>query len=200
MLYTRKGDKGDTSIFGCDQRYSKSSAVAEALGTLDEINSFLGVCKTKAENTDIACPTDDGHRMSVRVNGIDGGSTSIMEIINNVQQNLFIVQAEVASVKKTIEERKVKEVEAIVDAIEKELPPVKSFFVSGGTELAASLDFARTLARRAERRVVAVSEEGVVKVGEYTLAYLNRLSSLLYALTRLVNLKSDITEQSPTYE
>jgi len=183
MLYTGKGDGGDTSVFGCDQRFSKSSAIAEALGTLDEINSFLGVCKTKSESVEV----------SIKEKRLVG-------ILDEIQQNLFIVQAEVASVKKTIEESKVKEVEAIVDAIEKELPPVKSFFVSGGTEVAASLDFARTLARRAERRVVAVSEEGMVKVGEHTLAYLNRLSSLLYAITRLVNLKSGITEQSPTYK
>ncbi len=183
MLYTGKGDKGDTSIFGCDQRFSKSSAIAEALGTLDETNSFLGVCKTKSE----------GMNISIKGEGL-------ADILNKVQQNLFIVQAEVASVKKTIEESKVKQIEVIVDAIEKELPPVKSFFVSGGTELTASIDFARTLARRAERRVVAVSEEEMVEVGEYTLAYLNRLSSLLYALARLVNLKSGITEQSPTYE
>ncbi len=183
MLYTRKGDKGDTSIFGCDQRFSKSSAIAEALGTLDEVNSFLGVCKIKSEGVDISIKKE-----------------SLTDILNKVQQNLFIVQAEIASVKKTIEKDKVKQIEIIVDAIEKELPPVKSFFVSGGTELTASIDFARTLARRAERRVVAVSEEGIVKVGEHTLAYLNRLSSLLYALTRLVNLKSGITEQSPTYE
>lgn len=183
MLYTRKGDKGDTSIFGCDQRFSKSSAVAEALGTLDEINSFLGVCKVKSESVDVS------------VKG-----KQLTNILGDIQQNLFIVQAEVASVKKTIEESKVKEVEVIVDEVERQLPLVKSFFISGGTEVAASIDFARTLARRAERRVVAANEEGIVKVGEHTLAYLNRLSSLLYALARLVNLKSGITEQSPTYE
>ncbi len=183
MLYTRKGDNGDTSIFGCDQRFSKSSAIAEALGTLDEVNSFLGVCKTKSKDDDISIV-----------------GKSIAEILNEVQQNLFIVQAEVASVKKTLEEVKVKQIEEIADAIEEILPPVTSFFVSGGTELTADIDFARTLARRAERRVVAVYEEGIVKVGEHTLAYLNRLSSLLYALARLVNLKSGITEQSPTYE
>ncbi len=183
MLYTRKGDNGDTSIFGCDQRFSKSSAIAEALGTLDEVNSFLGVCKTKSKDDDISIV-----------------GKSIAEILNEVQQNLFIVQAEVASVKKTLEEDKVKQIEEIADAIEKILPPITSFFVSGGTELTADIDFARTLARRAERRVVAVYEEGVVEVGEHTLAYLNRLSSLLYALARLVNLKSGITEQSPTYE
>ncbi len=175
MLYTRKGDKGMTGTFGCDQKMSKSSTIAEALGTLDEINSFLGVCKVLSRDL------------------------KTEEIINEVQQNLFIVQAELAGSDKTIDEEKVKEVEEIIDGIEKELPPIKTFFVSGGTELASSFDFARTLARRAERRVVAVVEEGEVKVGEQTLAYLNRLSSLLYALARLSNKNFGITEQSPTY-
>jgi len=61
----------------------------------------------------------------------------------------------------------------MIDAIEKELPPITTFFVSGGTELAATLDFSRTLARRAERRVVGVADEGAVTVGKETLAYLN---------------------------
>lgn len=176
MLYTRKGDGGITGTFGCDQKISKSSIIAEALGTLDEVNSFLGVCKVLSEDL------------------------KTKELINKVQQNLFIIQAEVAGADKTITEEKVKEVEEIVDGIEKELPPIKTFFVSGGTELASSFDFARTLARRAERRVVAVVEEGEIKIGEQTLAYLNRLSSLLYALARLSNKNFGITEQSPTYK
>ena len=176
MLYTRKGDNGTTKTFGCDQRISKSSAIAEALGTMDEINSFLGICKVMGEKLGFA------------------------EIVNNAQQNLFTIQAELAGADKKIGEDKVKEIESIVDGIEKELPPIKTFFVSGGTELAACFDFARTLARRAERRVVGVHEEGQVKVGEQTLAYLNRLSSLLYALARLTNHKSGIKEESPSYK
>jgi cob(I)alamin adenosyltransferase len=183
MLYTRKGDNGTTGTFGCDQKISKSSAIAEALGTLDEVNSFLGVCKTTDGSGEVFC-----------------GELPVAQILESTQQNLFIVQAELAGADKTISEEKVKGVEEIVDGIEKELPPIKSFFVSGGTSLASNLDFARTLSRRAERRVVAVAEEGAVKVGEYTLAYLNRLSSLLYALARLSNHKSAITEQSPTYK
>jgi len=182
MLYTRKGDKGDTSTFGCDQRFSKSSVIAEALGTLDECNSFLGVCKMKTNDQQIT---------------ID--NRQFRDIIEEVQQNLFVVQAEVAGADKTIPLEKVKEIEKIVDSIEKELPQIKTFFVSGGTELAAYFDFARTLARRAERRVVAVKEEGMVKVGDRSLAYLNRLSSLLYAMTRLINHKSGITEEPPQY-
>jgi len=76
----------------------------------------------------------------------------------------------------------------------------KTFFISGGTELAALFDVARTIARRAERRAVEVSEEGRQKISENSLAYLNRLSSLLYALARLTNHKSAITEQIPYYQ
>lgn len=175
MLYTGKGDNGRTSAFGCNQRFSKSSEIAEALGTLDEVNSFLGVVKMNEQAGEIA------------------------QTLADVQQNLFTIQAEVAGAEKHISEAKVRELENIINAIEAELPPIKTFFVSGGTELAGLLDFARTLSRRAERRVVAVVDEGVIKVGKDTLAYLNRLSSLLYALARQTNHKSGITEEPPTY-
>ncbi len=181
-LYTKKGDGGTTGLFGCDQRMSKSSAIAEALGTLDEINSFLGLCKTNPE---------------AKNKLLDG--KSFADMIDWIQQNLFIVQAHVAGADKTIAEEKIKHMEEAIDAIEKELPPIKTFFVSGGTSLAAQFDFARTLARRAERRIVAVSEEENTKIDDTILIFLNRLSSLLYALARLANHKSGITGEPPTY-
>lgn len=183
MLYTRKGDKGMTTIFGCDQKLSKSSAIAEALGALDEANSFLGLC------------TVHDKALSYKLTAY-----SFSEIINGVQQNLFIIQAELAGAGKSITETKIKEIEKLIDEVEKELPPIKTFFISGGTELSAMFDVARTIARRAERRVVEVAEEGKVKIGAHSLAYLNRLSSLLYALARLNNHKSGITEQIPDYK
>lgn len=183
MLYTRKGDKGTTTTFGCDQRISKSSIIAEALGALDETNSFLGLCKVKAKSFSLA---------------ISGKNFS--EIIHNVQQNLFIIQAELAGDDKTIEENKIKEIEKIIDEIEKTLPPIKTFFISGGAELSALFDVVRTIVRRAERRVMSAQEEGKVKIGEYSLSYLNRLSSLLYALARLTNHKSGIKEEFPSYK
>ena len=100
----------------------------------------------------------------------------------------------------SIDEEKVKEVENIVDRIEKELPPIKTFFISGGTELAVLFDTARTISRRAERRVVGVTEEGKTPINQFTLAYLNRLSSLLYALARLANYKAGIKEEGPDYK
>ena len=84
-------------------------------------------------------------------------------------------------------------------SIEKQLPPIKTFFVSGGTELASLFDFSRTLARRAERRVVEVSEKDG-GVSEWTLSYLNRLSSLLYALARISNYYAGINEEIPNYK
>lgn len=92
MLYTRKGDDGKTKTYGCDQRISKSSAVAEALGALDETNSFLGLCKIKAGKKKLALP--------------DG--TSVENAVHNIQKNLFIIQAEIAGSEISIEEKKSK--------------------------------------------------------------------------------------------
>jgi len=183
MLYTRKGDTGTTKTFGCDQRVSKSSSIAEALGSMDEINSFLGLCKVRSFEK-----------------GFLVGDKKMGDVVHNIQQTLFIIQAELAGAEKKVEESKVIEVEGIIDAIEKILPPITTFFISGGTELAATFDVARTVSRRAERRVVAVNEEGVRPLDPNTLKYLNRLSSILYALARLSNHLSGITEESPTYK
>ncbi len=183
MLYTKKGDKGKTKLWGCCQSISKSGAVAEALGSLDEINSLLGVCKVKARD------------LRFKIKDLRGE-----DLLHEIQENLFIIQAELAGVPKTISEKKVKDLEKIIGEIEKELPPIKTFFISGGTELASLFDFARAVARRAERRVVAVSDEGSVKFGEFTLSYLNRLSSILYALARFANHVAGIKEKSPDYK
>jgi len=176
MLYTRKGDKGKTQIFHCDQKLSKSSTIAEALGDLDETNSYLGIVKSKVK------------------------SQKLKELIHQIQENLFIIQAEVAGADKRISKNEIIKIEKIINQIEKELPPIKTFFISGATEVSAHLDFARTLARRAERRVVGVGEEGLIKISPNTLAYLNRLSSLLYALARHLAYKSGVKEISPDYK
>lgn len=182
-MFTGNGDDGKTKTFGCDQRISKSSAVTEALGALDEINSFLGLCKVRSKES-----------------GFEVGGKNFSEIVEEIQQNLFVIQAEVAGADKRISKDKILEAENLISLAEKELPPIKSFFISGGTELASLFDIARTIARRAERRAVAVSEEGKVSVCGETLAYMNRLSSVLYSLARLSNHKSGINEQSPTYK
>ena len=181
MLYTRKGDKGDKYFFGSKKRASKSSCQTEALGALDEINTLLGLCRAKAKNIEIQ---------------IEG--KSIYAILEVVQQNLFIIQAAVAGADKKITQPKIDEIEKIIDSIERKLPPIKTFFLPGATELSALLDYARAVSRKTERRVVKQSEES--EVAPEILQYLNRLSSLLYALVRIVNLKSEVKEIPPSYE
>ena len=182
-LFTGRGDKGETGIFRTKKRISKSSAISEALGTLDECNSFLGLCKSKARE----------HAFVFEKRGV-------AELVHDMQNNIFTAQAEIAGADKTIPKDSVRLAEDLINSIEKELPPIKSFLISGATELSAWFDFARTLSRRAERRVVFVHEEGRQQIGEHTLSYLNRLSSLLYALARLSNHLADITETPPDYK
>ena len=159
--------------------------VAEALGSLDEINSFLGVIRAKTSG------------MSFK-NSL--GEIKFPLLVLQVQQNLFIVQAEVAGSSMSITPEKITEIEKMVDEIEKVLPPITNFFLSGATELSALFDVARTLARRAERRVVAAKEEGKIKVSTETMAYLNRLSSLLYALARISGHQAGAEEIKPNYK
>lgn len=176
-LFTGKGDGGTTKVFGCDQqRISKSSELPEALGSLDELNAFIGFVKMRADV-----------------------QPRIKKILRSTQEQLFIVQAEIAGSDKRLAEGSVAEVEKLVNDIEKEIPPIKSFSIAGGTELSAMLDVARTLARRAERRIIAVIEGGLREVSAETKAYMNRLSSLLFALARLANHLAGVPEENPKY-
>ena len=184
MLYTRKGDNGTTKDFksGPGVRKSKSSCQTEVLGALDELNSYLGLAKVRSAGA------------AWMVQGKPPA-----DIVHWAQNCLFSIQAEAAGADKKIGQEKIVEMEATIDAIERELPPITTFFISGGTELAATFDVCRTLARKAERRAVAAVESGEVTLGPVTLAFLNRLSSLLYALARLCNHKSGIKEEPPSY-
>ena len=177
MLYTGKGDAGTTTAFGCDQqRISKSSELPEALGALDELNAYLGFVKMRA-----------------------GGEARIATAIRAVQEELFIVQAEIAGADKRVSVETLRSVESLIGEIEKEIPPLKGFSIAGGTELSALLDVARTIARRTERRVIAAGEAQACSMSDETKAYLNRLSSLLFALARLANHLAGVAEESPRY-
>ncbi|KKU79728.1 MAG: ATP/cobalamin adenosyltransferase [Parcubacteria group bacterium GW2011_GWA2_47_7] len=181
MLFTGNGDNGMTGLFGCDQRIAKSSDIAEALGTVDEMNSLLGVVKLEGKLAD----------------AVDG--LNYEELLSLVQQDLFVVQAELAGADKKIDIDRVKKLEQWIGLIESELPPITSFFVSGGTKLAASCDFARTVARRAERRVVRALNIADPALHPPMFQYMNRLSSLLYALARLANHRACVGEERPLY-
>ncbi len=188
MLYTGKGDGGTTKTFEkTPNRISKASELPECLGTLDELNAFVGFCKVRAR---------DGVDPVVTI-GNKRYATSA--ILHDVQETLFIVQAEVAGAPKKVRKTKVTHVESLVNTIETMIPPVVSFSIAGGTELSAMLDVARTLSRRAERRLVGVHEAGLRKIADPTRAYANRLSSLLFALARLANASAGIPEQNPSY-
>lgn len=181
MLFTGKGDNGTTELFGCDQRIAKSSDIAEALGTVDEINSFLGIVKLEGGQT-------------IAVDGLD-----YQQLLSLVQQDLFVVQAELAGADKKMDADHFKKLEEWILLIEGELPPITSFVVSGGTKLAASCDLARTVARRAERRVVSALNIADPALHPPMFQYMNRLSSLLYALARLANHRGGVTEEQPHY-
>ncbi len=150
------------------KKFSKSSPQIEALGALDELNSLLGLCKTKADK-------------------------SVLKILEEAQNDLFIIQGEVAGGNNKIKKNRIIEIEKIIDDIEKKLPKIKNFTISGGTKLSALLDYARAVARRAERRCVAEKKF----LSPDSLKYLNRLSSLLFALARLAN--KGIKEKKPKY-
>lgn len=186
-LYTGKGDFGTTTLFHCDQgRISKSADIIEALGSLDELNAYLGIVKVSAQTK----------QMKIVLN--KKSKILFSDILSELQQTLFIIQAELAGSPMSVEKSTLNKVESIIEIISKLLPPITSFTISGGSVLSAELDFSRTLARRCERRVVAVFDDGV-KIGEVTIAYLNRLSSILFALSRYANYFLSIKEEHPKY-
>ena len=176
-LFTGKGDDGTTYLFDTPkgERIPKTSAIIEALGTLDELNSYLGVCKAGAR------------------------SSTLKNIVESLQESLFIIQAELAGSDKHIDPEKVNELEDIIYAIEQRLPPITTFLIPGETLLSAHFDVARTLARKAERRIVGVGETSVRNIGVGTMAYLNRLSSVLYALARYSAHEKGKKEHAPHY-
>lgn len=179
MLYTGKGDGGTTKVFDSKERIPKSSELPEALGTLDELNSFIGFARARARESE---------------------TERIGLALYDVQQQLFIVQAEVAGADKRVTEDATSKIEEIVNTIETEIPPLKGFSIAGGSELSAILDIARTLARRAERRLSALEVSGARTLAPATKAYMNRLSSLLFALARLANHHAGVAEEVPRYK
>lgn len=182
-LFTGKGDKGTTKLFDTKAgvRVSKSSAVFECLGMLDELNTLTGWCKVATTKDFLVC------------------GRPCKEILHEVQDHLFTIQAEVAGAQKSVVQTSTEKLSALINEIEKELPEIKTFLVPGGTELSARLDIARAVSRRVERRLVALNESGERAISDGSRAYANRLSSLFYALVRLQNHRSGITESPPQY-
>ena len=186
-LYTGRGDNGTTTLFHCDQgRISKSANIIEALGSLDELNAYLGLVKVYSES----------EKLKIKIGKKD---LLYATILLDIQQSIFVIQAQVAGAKMAIKKSEVNKIEKIIHTISGVLPPITTFTISGGSILSAELDIARTLARKSERKIVAMMDEKIRKINPNTVAYMNRLSSLLFAMSRYVNHILSIKEEHPDY-
>ena len=177
MIYTKKGDGGQTSKFD-GSPVGKDSLSVEVLGSLDETNAFLGICKNKAE-------------------GFKGKTSdfSLVNILDKVRDNLFLIQSNIAGKENRKLELNVEEIESMIDLLESKLISLNKFLKADGDELALFLNYERTLIRKTERRVVALCKKEVINNKKEILAYLNRLSDLFFALYRFVNLNNGYKER-----
>ncbi|MES2135085.1 MAG: cob(I)yrinic acid a,c-diamide adenosyltransferase [Patescibacteria group bacterium] len=176
MLYTRKGDNGTSGLFGTKDRLPKNSPIYEALGTLDELNSLLGMCRARLVSYSLF---------------------QLHDAVQKSQESLFIIQAELAGAEKVLPQEHVDILENAVNSIEKLIETPNAFVIPGATELSGLLDYARAVSRRTERVVVGVHTNHTISPA--SLAYLNRLSSFLYAMARYVATKAKAKESSPSY-
>ncbi len=167
-IYTRTGDRGTTSLVG-GIKVSKSDVNIDVYGTLDELNSFLGLLEAKVVQK--YC-----HNILIRI-----------------QNQLFVLSAEIATpdpqkrdaYKDRILEKDIEFLEQTIDEISEKLPPLRSFILPGGSERGAICHIARTVCRRAERLLVKWGQEQEIE--PIWLKYLNRLSDLLFVFARYLN-------------
>jgi cob(I)alamin adenosyltransferase len=173
-IYTRTGDAGETSLFD-GTRVSKNDPRVETYGDVDELNAWLGLAR--ASRVDPAIEPD----------------------IVQLQRDLFALGAQLADpadklaprvTKAIIGDADVTRLEAAIDRLEAELPPLRRFILAGGTPAGAALHVARTVCRRAERRMVALDPP----VDPVLLRYVNRLSDLLFVMARVVNHRGRVPE------
>src|SRR5471030_2862384 len=173
-IYTRNGDAGQTSIFD-KTRVSKADSRVDAYGEVDELNAWLGF---------------------VRAAGLDD---DLDEVIVQIQRDLFALGAQLADPADKIAERVTKaslgdedvaRLEELIDWLETELPPLKRFILAGGSPVGAALHVARTVCRRAERRMVALTPP----IDPVLIRYVNRLSDFLFVIARAVNHREHMPE------
>jgi len=174
-IYTKTGDAGETSFFD-GSRVSKADHRVEAYGEVDELNACLGAARAACREADLR------------------------DALAAIQQQLFAVGARLADPSVKIAERvtkagvredEVERLERLIDLLETELPPLRRFILPGGGEAGAWLHVARTVCRRAERRVVGLGDGAVEPV---VVRYLNRLSDLLFVMARASNHRQGVPE------
>lgn len=168
-IYEEKYDRGLTKLFG-NEFISKSSLIFETLGTLDELNSIIGLARSKIKDK------------------------IINKILKEIQENIFTLGTNIAGSKHTISNRDIVKIEKLMISLQKGLQGLKTFILPSGIESAALLHVARSLARKAERRVVALKQKKEIHIN--SLKYLNRLSDLLFYLTRTLNKKAKFKEEA----
>jgi cob(I)alamin adenosyltransferase len=174
-IYTKTGDDGTTGLFG-GPRVRKDSPRLEAFGTVDELNAVLGFARA------VPLPLD------------------IDPLVARVQNELFDVGAELASPSPgamgtdTIGPSHIALLEAEIDHYDAGLPPLTAFILPGGTTGAATLHLARTVCRRAERRVLRLGDEPQEKISPHIVVYLNRLSDWLFVLARAANSQANVAD------
>jgi cob(I)alamin adenosyltransferase len=169
-IYTKTGDKGDTGLFG-GGRVQKNHPRVEAYGDVDELNASIGLARAI--------------ELMPRVD----------EVLVPIQRDLFAIGAILATPdrekmrqhleKARIDEDRIAQLEHAIDDGDRELDPLKAFIMPGGTPKAAALHVARTVCRRAERRVVELQAD--TDLPQLVVVYLNRLSDLLFTLARVAN-------------
>jgi len=173
-IYTRTGDAGDTSLFGTG-RVSKADPLVDAYGEVDELNAWLGLV--------VSSPVDP----------------DLHDALRHIQRDLFAVGAQLADpgdrlpgqkTKAFITDADVARLEALIDRLDGELPPLTAFILPGGSQAGARLHVARTCCRRAERRVVALK----APIDAVIVRYMNRLSDLLFVMARVANQRAGLTE------
>ncbi|MEM4248123.1 MAG: cob(I)yrinic acid a,c-diamide adenosyltransferase [Candidatus Nanoarchaeia archaeon] len=174
LYYTKTGDTGKTSLFDA-VRVGKDNLRIEAFGSVDELNSFIGVARSFCDDKEID------------------------SVLEKIQKELFIVGADLAEPKAKAHKKisritpdHVQNLEKEIDNLAKKIKPLQKFILPGGNLLAAHLQVTRAVCRRAERRAVILDKEE--KLNNNVLSYLNRLSSLLFVLARYANAKKGTRE------
>lgn len=175
-IYTKTGDRGETGLFG-GERVSKHSTRLDAYGSVDELNSFIGLAILEVKNEELK------------------------SILKNIQQKLFVVGSDLAT-PQTEKNKKLKitrtpdsfivETEKLIDTFDLQLDELKNFILPGGSKGAALLHICRTIARRAEREIVAL--KNTEEIGNNIVIFLNRLSDLFFVLSRFENKYSNIPD------
>jgi cob(I)alamin adenosyltransferase len=173
-VYTRTGDKGVTALVG-GKRVPKDSARIEAYGTVDELNSVLGLARVFNEER---LAEGEAHRF-------------LDQVLRDIQQELFDLGSELATPPEAAREgmprmgeERVKRIEEIIDHCQQGLEPLNSFILPGGGRIAGYLHQCRTVCRRAEREILRLSR--IEETGEWAIKYINRLSDLFFVLSRWV--------------